>query len=389
MTAATDRLGVTLYSDAAYYGGAEVYLSTLARSLDPDRIRLNALVPDDPTVPRLEAELGDAGVTIHRHRRPGFSWWEALPRIRRQLAGIGDQVLHVNLPSTYDAGLSCVAAAARMAGYRRVVTTEHLPMIQRRYKRFPMKVLFSEAVDTIIVLAEGTRDDVIRRHHMPAEKTRLIPLGVEDPPQCAPEVEAALRAETDSPPGTLILGIVGRLSERKGHRILLEALSILRGQNRLPASLRLWVIGEGEDRGPIEEACVERGLGGIVHMIGPRDDAPSLMRLIDLLVVPSLMETTPFVILEAMAAGRPVIASRIYGIPEMVEEGESGFLIRPGDPADLARALGPLVVEEADLRSRFGRRARERFEARFAAKRMAHATEMAYRAIPPDPEVGR
>jgi glycosyltransferase involved in cell wall biosynthesis len=381
-------IGVTLYSDAAYYGGAEVYLTMLARHLDRERFRLSAIVPDDPPVPRLEWELDRVGVRIFRQRRPGFSWWESLPRLRRELRRIGGDVLHINLPSTYDAGLSSVAFSARLAGYSRVVTTEHLPMIRRRYRRFPMKVLFSEAVDGIIVLAEATRDDVVRLHHMPWEKTRLIPCGAEEPPQIPSAVEEELRAATATPRGMLTLAIVGTLTARKGHIYLFDALRILRDREGLPP-LRLWVIGDGEDRKHLEIAARERGLGEIVRFTGARNDAAALMRLIDLLVVPSLMETTPFVILEAMAAGKPVIASRIYGIPEMVEEGKSGFLVRPGDAGDLARALA-LAISDRATRERLGRRGRARYEAIFTAERMARAVEDLYlgreRRAEPEPD---
>ena len=112
-------------------------------------------------------------------------------------------------------------------------------------------------------------------------------------------------------------------------------------------------------------------------MIGPRGDAASVMSLLDLLVVPSLVETTPFVILEAMAAGKPVVASRIYGIPEMIEEGESGSLVDPSDPAGLAGALLPLIRDPA-LRQQYGRRARERYERYFSADHMARTTTAAY-----------
>ncbi len=364
-------IGVTFYSDAAYYGGAEVYLTMLARHLDRERFRLSAIVPDDPPVQRLETELGRAGVSIHRQRRCGFSWFESIPRLRREFGRIGGEVLHVNLPSTYDAGLSSVAVSGRLAGYRRVVTTEHLPMIRRRYRRFPMKILFSEAVDAIIVLAEATREEVVRRHHMPWEKTRLIPLGVEEPPQVPDAVEEALRESTATPRGMLTLAVVGTLTARKGQIHLLDALAILRGRGDLPP-LRLWVIGDGEDRKQLENATRERGLDGVVRFTGARNDAPALMRLIDILVVPSLMETTPFVVLESMAAGKPVVASRIYGIPEMVEEGESGLLARPGDAADLARALVP-AISDAALRRRLGMGGRARYEEIFTAERMARS----------------
>lgn len=367
---------VTLYSDAAYYGGAEVYLTMLARYLDPKRFRLSAVLPDDPPVVRLEAELSAAGAEILRHLRPGMRWWEAVPQLRRIFSRLGGDVLHINLPSTYDGCLSSVALAAKLAGYRRVVTTEHLPMIDRKYKRFPVKLLFSEAVDRIIVPSFATREYVVRLHHMPYEKTTVLPYGIEEPPPVTTEIEAEIRARTDTPHGMLTLGIVGRLHPRKGHRHLFDALSRLASRRELP-ELRLWVIGEGEDRDALARYVEEKALGGMVRFVGPRGDAASLMRLLDLLVVPSLMETTPFVILEAMAAGRPIVASRIYGIPEMIEDGQSGYLVDPESSSQLADALLPLL-RDPDRRRRFGSRGRQRYEEIFSAERMARKTEEIY-----------
>lgn len=367
---------LTFYSDAAYYGGAEVYISMLAKHLDADRFRLNALLPGDPPLERLEAELKEAGVTIRRHSKPGFRWWDAIRHLREDFRELGGEVLHINLPSTYDASLSSVALAAKAVGYKRVVTTEHLPMIKRRYKRFPAKLLFSEALDLILVPSYATREYVVGLHRMPWEKTTVVPYGVEEPPPLDPGVAAELRALTDTKDGMLTLGIVGRLHPRKGHRDLFEALTLLREGGKLPP-LRLWVIGEGEDGEALERIVAEKNLRDIVRFVGPRSDAAALMPLLDLLLVPSHVETTPFVILEAMAAGRPVVASRIFGIPEMIEEGESGSLINPGHPADLARAMLPLLLD-SELRDRFGKRARERFEEQFSADRMARTTEKIY-----------
>ncbi|MDM7917416.1 MAG: glycosyltransferase family 4 protein [Candidatus Eisenbacteria bacterium] len=373
-----ERITVTLYSDAAYYGGAEVYLSLLARHLDPRRFRLTALLPKDPTVPRLEEEIRAAGGEVFHHARPGFHYRASLPELRAVLKQIGGTVLHINLPSTYDAGVGLVALAARLAGYRRVVSTEHLPMIPRRYRKFPLKILFGEAIDRIIVPARATRSYVVELHRMPAEKTRILPYGVEEPAPVPDEEARALREATGTRPGDVVAGIVGRLTERKGHRFLFQTLAILRREGKLPGNLRLWVIGEGEEREALEQDARRRELSEIVRFVGPRADAAALMALLDLLVVPSLVETTPFVVLEAMAAGRPVVASAIYGIPEMIEDGRSGRLVPPADPEALARALEEPLAGGPDLRARWGRRARELYEERFAAPVMARGTEAIY-----------
>ncbi|MBD3163046.1 MAG: glycosyltransferase [Candidatus Eisenbacteria bacterium] len=370
------RRVVTFYSDAAYYGGAEVYLSMLARHLDPERFRTTALLPDDPPVKRLEREMEAIGARVVRHPRPGLNWMNALRRMPSVFREIGGEILHINLPSTYDAAVSAVAVAARLAGYRRVLTTEHLPMIERKYRKFPAKLLFSEAIDLVLVPSRATREYVVQRHRLPLEKTRVLPYGIERPAPVDADTAARLRAETATPEGTCLIGIVGRLHPRKGHRTLFAALSCLRERARLE-EVRVWVIGEGEDRPALERIVADRDLGGVVRFLGPRDDAAGLMQLLDLLVVPSLVETTPFVILEAMAAGRAVVASRIYGIPEMIEPEGSGLLIEPEDVAGLAEALGRLV-SDPELRARFGARGRARFDERFTAARMARETEAAY-----------
>lgn len=371
-----ERTRVTLYSDAAWYGGAEVYLSLLARHLDRNRFEVSALVPDLPPVERLEREFARCGVPCRRHRRLGFRWWGALGSLREDLHALAGDVLHVNLPSTYDAGMSSVALAGKLAGYRRVVATEHLPMIRRRYKRFPVKFLMGEAVDLYLVPAAASREALVRQHRVPPEKTRVLPLGVEDPPAGDPRVIADLRERTASGPETVVIGVVGSLIERKGHRFLFEALGALLRDSALP-DIRLWVIGDGEERTSLVARAASMGLSGIVRFLGARDDAPSIMRALDVLVVPSLVETTPFVVLEAMAAGKAVVASRIYGIPEMLDEGRTGFLVPPGDAAALAASLGRLL-RDPSLRAAMGRAGRVRYEERYTAERMARATERAY-----------
>ncbi len=372
------RLAVTFYSDAVFYGGAEVYLSLLARHIDRDRFSLSALLPSDPPVERLEAELAASGVAIRRHKRLGFRWWDAFGELREGLSALGGDILHVNLPSTYDAGLSSVAVAARMSGYRRVVATEHLPMIRRRYRRFPVKFLMSEAIDLFLVPAEASRRFLVQLHKIPWEKTRVIPLGVDQPGVPRPGLEEEIRAETGTPRGTICLGIVGSLTTRKGHRILLQALSLLAaGRLEADRDLRLWVIGEGEDRPDLEALVRTLGLGRWVRFLGARPDAATLMQFLDLLIVPSLIETTPFVILEAMSVSRPVVASRVFGIPEMIVDGISGSLVLPNDPENLARAL-LVLIENPSLREEMGIAGRRRYESLYTAQRMARATEAVY-----------
>ena len=167
---------------------------------------------------------------------------------------------------------------------------------------------------------------------------------------------------------------MGRLRIRKGVEVLLEALRELR--RRVPgAALR--VAGNGEHRAPLERRTKELDLESAVAFLGACDAARvrTLLRGAAALVVPSTYEGMPLVVLEAMEAGVPVVASRVSGIPEVVVDGETGWLVPPEDPEALARALERVLTDPEEARRRGGA-GRARIEERY---RPVHAA-MAWRA---------
>ncbi|HSN89464.1 MAG TPA: glycosyltransferase family 4 protein [Thermoanaerobaculia bacterium] len=168
--------------------------------------------------------------------------------------------------------------------------------------------------------------------------------------------------ETGEPPGYLLF--VGRLRIRKGVEVLLEAL-------REHPSARLLIAGDGEHRDALERKTAELGLGPAVKFLGRCDAARvrGLLRGAAALVVPSTYEGMPLVVLEAMESGIPVVASRVSGIPEVVEDGRTGWLVAPEDPKGLARALAE-VLDRPDEARRRGEAGRRRVDERF---RPAHA----------------
>lgn len=151
---------------------------------------------------------------------------------------------------------------------------------------------------------------------------------------------------------------VARLSAEKGHLGLLEAIA------SLDASLTL--VGDGPMLGEIEAAVARLGLTGRVHFAGRLDEAATLAAIAraDLLVLPSFMEGLPIVLMEAMAMGVPVIGSRVAGVPELIEDGVEGLLFRPGDWADLHRAIARLL-DEPTLGDRLAAAARAKVEREF------------------------
>ncbi|MBI4370944.1 MAG: glycosyltransferase family 4 protein [Elusimicrobia bacterium] len=182
---------------------------------------------------------------------------------------------------------------------------------------------------------------------------------------------AALRRELGVPAGVPLIGAIGHLEARKGFRVLLEAFRLL--APRRPDA-RLAVIGapiEPEEDAALRALAADPAVAGRATLVGYKPRARRFAAAFDVCVVPSLRsESFGLVALDAMRAGRPVVASRVGGLPEVVADGETGLLAPPGDAAALARALEELLADPAKAR-RLGEAGRRRAAARFSAERMA------------------
>ncbi len=172
-----------------------------------------------------------------------------------------------------------------------------------------------------------------------------------------PREVAAIRAELGVPTDGPVVSYVGKLVPRKGVGDLIEAMGRLA---RAGAGATLLLAGMGEERTALERRAAELGIADRVRFVGkvPHDTVPLVMSAGDLFVLPSLSEGLPTVVCEAMACGLPVVATAVDGTPEIVRDGETGFLVPPRDPAALADALGRLVGDPALARA-MGRRAHE------------------------------
>ena len=168
--------------------------------------------------------------------------------------------------------------------------------------------------------------------------------------------------------------MAARIVPAKGHDTALRALARLTDQ-----PWTLLVAGDHHgDLGPQMQALAqELGIAGRVRFLGLREDVPALMAASDVLLAPSRREALSLTLLEASACGLPIVATRVGGIGEVVEEGASGFLVAPDDPPALAAALAPLLADGA-LRARCGARARQRFEAGFLEDAMFDKTVAVY-----------
>jgi sugar transferase (PEP-CTERM/EpsH1 system associated) len=167
------------------------------------------------------------------------------------------------------------------------------------------------------------------------------------------------------PPTGLVVGTVGRLATVKDQATLVKGFSdCLRARPEWRSHLRLIIVGDGPERARVEACVREEGIGGLVWLTGEREDVPALLRLMDLFVLPSLGEGISNTLLEAMATGLPLIATRVGGNPELVSEGDNGLLVPAADPRSLGQAIR-VYADDAGLRRRHGEAGHARVSASF------------------------
>lgn len=243
--------------------------------------------------------------------------------------------------------------------------------------------------DHVITVAECTRQDLVRDGIIDAKRSRSIGGWADERFFDLPDpvaTRARLRAEIGIAPGATTVVCVGMLRPDKGQNFLLDALTLLKARG---LELTLVLAGSATAESAEYEAGLKRQSAGMaVHFLGYRDDVSELMQMADLVVIPSLTEAQPRVAVQAFATGRPVVASAVGGVPEIVHDGETGWLVPPGQPQVLADAIARVVQNPAEAAkvSDGARRlaeSRMRFDHRMAETLSTYETAMARAKVRP------
>lgn len=363
---------IVFFLDNLSIGGTELSALRMARYFDPRKVRLRVIClrSDGP----LRKEFERLGVDVTELPIRGLASWEAA-RATRTLFGLLRKwrvdVFHAFDPYTNILGLPVARAASVplvVASHRwwRRVHHSRLDRANRYAIRFAHRLVANSPRVAELAVEQG----------MPAGRVMTVPNFVE--PELlespGPEWITEGRQALGIPEGCEVIGCVANLRALKGHRTLLGAFGRL---VREGANLHLVLVGDGEEREPLEAAA--RGLGILdrVHFAGRRPNVPNPHHLFDVSVLCSTTEAFPNSLLEAMAASRPVVASRVGGIPDAVEHGVTGYLFTPGDEDELAEHLRNLVADGA-LRSHLGAAGNHRVRTQFASGPAMRALLFAY-----------
>ena len=272
--------------------------------------------------------------------------------------------------------------AARAARVPVVVHTYHGHVLSGYFGRAKTNALrmmergLAALSDRLIAVSDCVRDDLVALGVARSEKFSVVPLGLDLAPMFYARARhrGALRAELGVAPESPMVGIVGRLFPIKNHALFLNAAARLAA---VRPDVRYVVVGDGVLRSELEDLARRRELAGRVFFTGWRHDLAAIYADLDVLVVSSRNEGTPVSAIEAMAAGCAVVATRVGGLPDLIDDGRTGILVAADDPGAMATAVGS-VLTDTDASTSMRAEARVDVERRFMASRLVQDMQSLY-----------
>jgi glycosyltransferase involved in cell wall biosynthesis len=362
---ANPRLRITHVIPQIGIGGTEMQLCRLVMATPAARAEHRILFYSD--------SLDEQGIDVYTRLGLPFSRVERarggplgfLFRLKRAIAAGRPDIVHCWLPSAAFWG----RWAATLAGVDRIVLA-----IRNTLVELPGVLRVSRHLDgrriRYLVNSTATADAVARVVGVPRARITVIWNGIEpNDDEASPSVREALLESQGCPPGTRVVLSVGRLTEFKNHPMLLRIAGRARG--RLPA--HFFVAGHGELEETLKDLARQLEVDDLVHFLGLRRDIPALLKAADVFCYTSRSEGMPNSLLEAMAAGCPIVTTRFAGVEEFVEAGRSARVVAPDDDAGAFEALCALI-EDRGAATTLGEAARRTVEERFGMKRMVEST---------------
>jgi glycosyltransferase involved in cell wall biosynthesis len=349
-------------------GGAQEHLQSLLTRIDLSRYEASVVSLSPGSAVR---KLQRAGIQVVVIDDPDDA--VAVGALAVHLAAVRPDVIHNHMYRAELVGTRAAIALEKI-GLRRpyVVSTVHSSRVRSAEDREQLRRL-TPHMDRLIAVSHAMEQKIADEGRDTAPVT-LVYNGVDLDRYEHQEPCCTLRDEYGMEPGSHIVGVVARLEPEKGHATLLTAWpTVLRS---VPNAYLL-VVGEGSRREALEQQAAELRIAHRVVFTGRRDDVPAVTAALDVAVLPSYREAQGLTVLEAMALSRPVVASNVGGIPEMVEDGVTGLLVPPGDPDALAAAVVRLLLDHS-LADTIARAGHDLVHDRFCVELMVKAIETIY-----------
>jgi glycosyltransferase involved in cell wall biosynthesis len=367
------KLKVCIILPKLQIGGAEMHVLSLLKNIDPSRFAVSLMCLSIGDA-RMEKEAGrgiQSFATIRfRWRNSPVSFARAVNFLK---AGKFD-IVHCHLPHADSIG----RLAGRCAGVPVIMTTEHGKFLGKPWHYLLFERMLGTITDARICVSRDILEIRMKREGTPARKLFYIPNGVDTAAfEASTRSRSSIMAEFGWEPTHPFVIAIGRLEPEKNYGVLIQAINQLR--SRLP-SIRCLLVGDGTCRGELASLVDSLGIGRHVKLAGARNDIADLLGAANIFVLSSLKEGLPVSLLEAMAAGKAIVATSVGGVPETIRDGESGILVSPGDIEALAGAIADLSIDE-ELMARLGKAARADVERDFDIKKIVGRIEDLYEEL--------
>lgn len=370
----SERIRLLIVNSTLHIGGAEQVAATLAERIPRDRFDVTACYLKEPGI--VADQMLRAGVDLLPIPgwQPGRKDYASSLKLRRLIVASGAQVIHTHDLHGYMDGAVC---RLTLPGLRHVHTFHFGNYPHRSMRHKMIERLLWRVPDALVAVGHAQAATIRSLYRIPEHRLHVIHNGVADAPK-SERGEPEVRLLPDAPPGVPVIASISTLIPQKGLEHLLDAAALLRngGQRFL-----LLIAGEGKLRAPLEEQTRRLGLTDYVRFLGWVPQAPAhVFPLCDVFVQSSLWEAMSVVVLEAMAAAKPMVLTTVGENPHVAIHGETGLMVPPADARALADALHALLRDET-LRARLGRAARKRYEESFTVHHMIENHARLYRDL--------
>jgi len=359
---------------AAEYGGAPLHVLQLMEYMLQQGHEVGLVAAPEPRLMERAKALGVEVFPNHHFVRPIKPWKDvrALWVVFKSIKSFKPDLVHAHSTKAgYAARLACAIF------HKPVVFTAHGWAFTEGKKLWERKLLSmierlaAKVTARVICVSRYDREQALRWKVAKPEQLVVIYNGIKPGPFLeASGTSLRLKLGLNNPP---VLTFVGRLVPQKDPLTLLKAIKIL------PKGTLL-MVGDGELRPHVEKYVCKHNLNKRVLILGQRKDVPRILAASDIFILSSRWEGLPYTIIEAMIVGLPIVATRVGGVSELVEDGVTGFLVPPKDPKALAEAIQKLL-DDPELRKEMGQAGREKALREFTLDRMLHETEKVYEGV--------